>query len=154
MAKNKQKPVSLPSLTNQISFNLIDCKFTLRDRGAIRSWVRNAVLLEGKKLDELSFNFCSDEHLLGINKQFLKHDYYTDIITFDLSEEEGILGDIYISIDRVRENAKQNGAPFHVELKRVMIHGVLHLCGLNDKTAKERLRMREKEDHYLSLWPL
>lgn len=154
MAKNKQKPVSLPSLTNQISFNLIDCKFTLRDRGAIRSWVWNAVLLEGKKLDELSFNFCSDEHLLGINKQYLKHDYYTDIITFDLSEEEGILGDIYISIDRVRENAKQNGAPFHVELKRVMIHGALHLCGLNDKTAKERLRMREKEDHYLSLWPL
>lgn len=154
MAKNKQKPVSLPSLTNQISFNLIDCKFRLRDQGIIRSWVRNVVLLEGKQLDELSFSFCSDKHLLKINKQYLKHDYYTDIITFDLSEGDSILGDIYISIDRVKENAKQNRFPFHVELKRVIIHGVLHLCGFNDKTAKERLLMREKEDHYLSLWPL
>ncbi len=106
---------------------------------------------EGKMLDELSCVFCSDEYLLSINRQFLKHDFYTDIITFDISDnKEEISGEIYISVDRVRDNAKQLHQPVQAELLRVIFHGALHLCGYKDKTKVQQNQMRQKEDYYLA----
>ena len=103
-------------------------------------------------LSNINYIFCSDDYLLTINQEHLNHDYYTDIITFDLSEKENnIESDIFISIDRVKENAKNNHVKFHIELYRVLIHGVLHLLGFNDKNEEEKLIMREKEDACLSL---
>ena len=101
-------------------------------------------------VDSLVYIFCDDEYLLNINRRFLKHDYYTDIITFDLSEEgSSIIGEIYISIDRVNENAAIHGSTTEQEINRVIFHGVLHLCGYKDKTAKQKLTIRKKEDKYL-----
>lgn len=109
---------------------------------------------EGKKLESLSFIFCSDNYLLEINKQFLKHDYYTDIISFDLSEPKSALisGEIYISVDRVKENAKDMRISFKEEMKRVLFHGTLHLCGYRDKKKADVQQMRAKEDEYLKLF--
>lgn len=109
---------------------------------------------EGKKLESLSFIFCSDNYLLEINKQFLKHDYYTDIISFDLSEPKSALisGEIYISVDRVKENAKDMRISFEEEMKRVLFHGTLHLCGYRDKRKADVQQMRVKEDEYLKLF--
>lgn len=109
---------------------------------------------EGKKLESLSFIFCSDNYLLEINKHFLKHDYYTDIISFDLSEPKSALisGEIYISVDRVKENAKDMRISFEEEMKRVLFHGTLHLCGYRDKRKADVQQMRVKEDEYLKLF--
>lgn len=105
---------------------------------------------EGKKLENLNFIFCSDRELLAINKKYLNHNYHTDIVTFDLSEKKGVVqGESYISIDRVRVNAIRLDIPFRKELLRVIFHGALHLCGYNDKTKKDILTMRKKEDYYL-----
>lgn len=99
---------------------------------------------------ELSYVFCTDEYLLTINRDFLQHDYYTDIITFELSEPgQPVMGEIYISIDRVRDNAKIHQESFQRELHRVIFHGALHLCGYRDKTKKEQEEMRRKENEYL-----
>lgn len=107
---------------------------------------------ENKNLAQVSFIFISDEEILELNKKHLQHDFYTDILTFDLSESvESILSEIYISIDRVRENAKQLNILFSQELLRVIIHGVLHLCGYGDKNKSEIILMRQKEDYYLQL---
>ncbi len=105
---------------------------------------------ENKIDGELSFIFCSDNYLLGINKNYLKHDFYTDVITFDYCENDIISGDIFISIERIKENAKTFNTTFENELYRVMIHGILHLVGYNDKTDKEQKQMREKENFYLN----
>lgn len=110
------------------------------------SWITKCIDIQGFKLSELSIIFCSDEYLLEINKNHLNHDYYTDIITFNYNEENQIEGDLFISIDRVKENAEQNGVDFINELQRVMIHGVLHLCGQNDKTDEEQAEMTKKEN--------
>ena len=109
---------------------------------------------ELKGLADLNYVFCSDEFLLNINQRFLQHDFYTDIITFDLSEPHpaAISGEVYISVDRVRENAVLNANEFLEEALRVMFHGALHLCGYKDKTKSEIKLMREKEDHYLRLF--
>lgn len=104
---------------------------------------------EGKSLYEIAIVFCSDEFLLDINNRFLNHDYYTDIITFDYVEDEKISGDLMISIDRVKDNALTEGVGFKEELNRVVIHGVLHLLGYDDKSSDEALLMREKEAFYL-----
>jgi len=105
---------------------------------------------EKKSIKTVTYIFCSDRFLLKINRQFLQHDYYTDIITFNLSEDnKEIEGEIYISIDRIRQNSKKIGVPFPEELLRIMIHGILHLCGYNDQTLKEKKTMTEKEDYYL-----
>lgn len=107
---------------------------------------------EKKQLDQMSYVFCSDKKLRAINRKFLNHDYFTDIITFDLSVgKRGISGESYISIDRVKENASLLGRPFREELYRVVIHGALHLCGYSDKSEKERMKMRKLENKYLSL---
>jgi rRNA maturation RNase YbeY len=137
--------------SGKISFNNINIKTTFRERKAIKKWVTNALKKEGFELGELSYNFCTDEHLLGLNVAHLNHDFYTDIITFELNENKTIIGDIYISLDRVKDNSKQNDKTFSNELKRVIIHGALHLCGYKDKTKKDATLMREKEDYYLSL---
>ena len=118
---------------------------------AIKKWLQETIELQGYKLAELNFIFCSDEYLLRVNQDFLQHDYYTDVITFDNSEElKTILGDIFISIDRVKDNAKQNNATAHDELCRIMIHGTLHLLGYKDKTKKAKTEMTAKEDFYLA----
>ena len=105
----------------------------------------------GKKIGEIHYIFCDDEKILEINRQFLQHDYYTDIITFDYCEGDTLSGDIFISIDTVTANAKEYSVSFDEELKRVMIHGILHLCGQNDKTADEQQEMRIKENNALRM---
>ena len=103
------------------------------------------------KRQELSIIFCSDEYLIDINKRHLNHDYYTDIITFNYNIEKNLNGDLFISVDRVKDNASAFNENFNMELFRVIIHGILHLCGFNDKTTKEQKEMRQKENHYLNL---
>lgn len=129
-----------------------DILFKLQRPRKKSSWIRESIVREGKSLGELNFVFCSDEYLLKINIEYLDHHTLTDIITFDNSEEQGLIeGDIYISIDRVRENAVSFGTGFDRELSRVMIHGVLHLIGYTDKSESNKSVMRRKEDAYLSL---
>jgi rRNA maturation RNase YbeY len=137
--------------SGKITFNDVDLKTSFKARTKIKEWVNKAIKKEGHRLGELSYNFCSDEHLLQINIEHLQHDFYTDIITFELNENKTIVGDVYISIDRVKDNARENNKTYSNELMRVIIHGALHLCGYKDKTKKEAALMREKEDYYLSL---
>ena len=116
----------------------------------IDKWIENTILSEKKKAGEISFIFCSDDYLLEINKEHLNHDYYTDVITFDYVVDDEISGDIFISIDRIKENAKEFTVSFTDELNRIMIHGVLHLLGYKDKEKDEKELMTKKEDEYLS----
>ncbi len=126
--------------------------FKLSNSRKTKSWIRKVIGLESKKLEHLNYIFCSDQSLLSINQQYLNHDTFTDIITFDNSDDsESIEGDIYISVERVRENAAELKTDFEEELHRVLIHGVLHLIGYGDKSAREKSTMRKKEDAYLSL---
>ncbi len=136
---------------NKIVFNNINRRPKI-DRVKIASWLTAVSLKEKKVLNFITINFCDDEYLLGINNQFLEHNYYTDIITFDLSDTTGIIeADIYISIDRVKENAKLLNSSQDNELMRVILHGLLHLCGYNDKSKREIAQMRSKEELYLKL---
>lgn len=125
---------------------------SLVNRTALKRFIISLFKKEGKLVDSLSYIFCSDHYLLDINKQYLHHDFYTDIITFDLSADNKgpITGEVYISIDRVRDNAQNFNASFKQEIHRVIFHGALHLCGYKDKTAKEEILMRKKEDVYLA----
>lgn len=125
--------------------------YKLKDKTKVRQWIKDTIAAEGYKLGELSYVFCSDDYLLSINRQFLDHDTYTDIVTFDNSETPGtIVGDIFISIDRIRENASKFNQTFIDELHRVIIHGTLHLLGYKDKKPAEKQKMTEKEDFYLA----
>lgn len=122
----------------------------LRDRRRLKSFIERIFKSYSTKVESLSIVFCSDDYLLDINREYLDHDYYTDIITFDLSEPGAdVIGEIYISIDRVRDNAQTEGASVTNELHRVIFHGVLHLCGLGDKNAKQKQEMRMTEDKWL-----
>lgn len=132
-----------------IRFYNEDIRFVLPQKANYRSWIAAVAHQFGKKVGELTFIFCSDEHLLSINKQFLAHDYFTDIITFDYSTEDTIAGDIYISIDRVQDNASKFLVDKNLELQRVVIHGVLHLCGLKDKSENDQKKMRTAEENAL-----
>lgn len=114
-------------------------------------WIKETIASEGKTIGDISFIFCSDAYLLEMNKQYLNHDYFTDIITFDYVEENVISGDIFISCDRVKENALEFNTGFENELSRIIIHGVLHLLGFKDKTKKDKLLMTQKEDFYLKV---
>jgi probable rRNA maturation factor len=126
-------------------------KISFRDRESVKSTLTTIFKKEGKRLADLQYIFCSDDRLLEINRQFLKHDFYTDIITFPLSApNEPITAEIYISVDRVTENARDFGSPIKTELLRVIFHGALHLCGYGDKTPKEEKSMRQAEDKYLA----
>ena len=127
-------------------------RFKLSNPRKTTSWIKAVIKKEGKKLSSLNYIFCTDEYLKEINIQYLNHKTYTDIITFNYNPSpKEIEGDIYISIDRVRDNAKIFKTDFQLELHRVLIHGVLHLLGFNDKSKSEKAVMREKEDTYLSL---
>lgn len=128
-----------------ISFFTEGVDYTLKDKLKIKRWIQQTVASESKKTGDINIIFCSDEYLLEVNKQYLNHDYYTDIITFNYNTDK-INGDLFISLDRVADNANQNNVPRETELLRVIIHGVLHLLGYNDKTAKEEKEIRTKED--------
>lgn len=135
-----------------INFFYEDVDYRLNNQPAVAKWINDVIIAEGNKLIELNFIFCSDEYLYKINVEYLNHETYTDIITFDNKEKEGELeGDIFISIERVRDNAEQLKLPIEEELHRVIIHGALHLMGYNDKTPEEQEAMREKEETCLSL---
>ncbi len=135
----------------EIAFFSEGVDFDFNQSEECTSWILNALGEEQRILDNISVIFVSDNHLLNINQTYLKHDYLTDVITFDYSEAESISGDIFISVDRVKENAGSFGQSFEHELLRVIIHGVLHLCGYKDKTEEEIDIIRGKEDYYLSL---
>ena len=154
----------------KIQFHYADSKLNLAQKTHIKNFIESIFKKEKKKLQGLNYIFCSDEYLLKINRDFLQHDYYTDIITFasappaeiishDAAREKSaskkqpavISGDIYISIDRVKDNAKQFQQPVRDELHRVMAHGVLHLCGYGDKTSAEEKKMRKMEEQWLAL---
>ncbi len=124
--------------------------FRLANKDRISLWLLDVIKNEEKSLNEISYNFCSDSELLKVNKEFLNHDTLTDIITFDYSGLSGLSGEVLISTERVKENAQEFSQVFNVELRRVMVHGVLHLCGFKDKTDADKLIMTEKEDFYLS----
>lgn len=128
-----------------------DVSYTLPQKQATRQWLKAQAATEGRALGDLNYIFCSDEYLLNVNREYLAHDYYTDIITFDNSESEGVLeGDIFISVERVADNARQLNVAPEQEMRRVLAHGLLHLCGYGDKgDAQERI-MRAKEDEWLS----
>ena len=124
--------------------------FRLANKDRISLWLLDVIKNEEKSLNEISYNFCSDSELLKVNKEFLNHDTLTDIITFDYSGLSGLSGEVLISTERVKENAQEFSQAFNVELRRVMVHGVLHLCGFKDKTDADKLIMTQKEDFYLS----
>lgn len=115
-------------------------------------WIGKSIATEKKKVGDINYVLCSDEYLLRLNQQFLKHDTYTDIISFDYTAGKVIAGEIYISLDRVRENSENYRILFSDELRRVLIHGVLHFCGYSDKKKAHKVVMRKKEEAYLSLW--
>ncbi len=116
----------------------------------MKNWIQEVIRLNKHQTGHLSFVFCTDDYLLEVNKKFLNHDYYTDIITFDYSESNTVSGDLIISIDRVKENALTHQCSFNLELNRVIIHGVLHLLGFSDKTDDQISKMRELEGLYLA----
>lgn len=140
-------------MSDTVSFFSEDIDFELEKPLIYSNWFSEAAGLENKTLGELTFIFCSDEYLHKINLEYLNHDTYTDIITFDYSNGGIIAGDIFISIERVKENAETFKCSFNDEVSRVLIHGVLHLMGYKDKEDDEKEIMRSKEDFYLTLLP-
>lgn len=138
-------------MKSPIHFFLSDVRYKLAQRIALREWIAQVVKKEGKVVGEINFIFCSDDYLLQMNRDHLQHDYFTDVITFDYSEGKSINGEIYISVDRVRDNAKTMGIRVQDEMQRVMVHGVLHLLGYKDKTPAEVKRMRAMEDACLRM---
>jgi probable rRNA maturation factor len=137
-----------------IRFFTEDIAFDLPQKQKVRKWLNALANAESCVIGDLNYIFCSDDYLLDVNRQYLDHDYYTDIITFDNSEsEERLDGDIFVSIDRVQDNAQALGVAFEVELRRVLAHGLLHLSGYGDKSEAEERTMRAKEDFYLQQYP-
>lgn len=126
-----------------------DVKFPPLKRRIVSKWIKDVASFYNKRVGDISYIFCSDEKILEINKEYLQHDYYTDIITFDYSEEDTISGDIFISLDTVKSNSDQFGTDYPEELHRIIIHGILHLCGINDKGPGEREHMTECENKAL-----
>lgn len=113
-------------------------------------WLKDIILSEGKKLGEINYIFCDDEYLLKVNQDYLQHDYYTDIITFDYVKGKTISGEIFVSLQRISDNASTLSKNYEEELRRVLAHGILHLCGYKDKTEEEEQLMRNKEDFYIT----
>lgn len=141
-----------PNSENRVGFQSADLSFSLKQRKNTRDWLIRVAAVYNFSLADVQYIFCTDEFLLDINRSFLQHDYFTDIITFDLGEKKGDLcSEIYISIPRVKENAKTYGVPFYEELHRVMAHGILHLCGFKDKTPKQEKQMHEAENAALGM---
>jgi probable rRNA maturation factor len=135
-----------------ITFNYLT-PLTLKNRTQLKQFIQNVFKTEGQAFTTLNYVFCTDAYLLTINQQYLNHNYYTDIITFNLANKNNpVLGDIYISVDRVKENAKTENCSFTQEIHRVILHGALHLCGYTDKTTAQQKKMRAAENHYLNLY--
>lgn len=133
-----------------INFNY-ETDFLLENEVEISSWILKVISEEGYKIDEVNYVFCNDEYLHKLNVEFLNHDTLTDIISFDYSVGKKIQGDIFISVERVKENANDFKVSFEEELYRVIIHGILHYCGYKDKSEEDAQTMRDKENHYLKL---
>ena len=133
-----------------VSYFTQDCKFSFKDKRLTSRWLKFVAESEAKRLGDISVIFCSDNYILDVNIKYLKHDYYTDIITFDYCEGNKLSGDLFISVDSVRENAVFYGTEFADELNRVIVHGVLHLMGYDDHTEVDIAVMRAKENYYLS----
>ena len=140
-------------MPHTIFFNNADRSTSLRSRTELKTFINKQCLKEGVQTETLQYVFCSDAFLLDINKRFLNHNFYTDIISFDLSEQKGsLIGDVYISIDRVKENAKTEGNLYTHELLRVIFHGALHFCGYKDKKPADQKTMRSMEDKWLKAY--
>lgn len=134
-----------------VSFHSEQTDYSISNENQISDWLVSVCKKEGKTLAEISIILCSDDYLLEVNRKHLNHDYYTDVITFDYSESPHVSGDIFISVDRVQENAGSFGAEMVDELHRIIVHGTLHLLGYTDKTNSSKEEMTSKEDFYLSL---
>lgn len=134
---------------SSISFFNADVALKIINKKALQAFILSIVQEEGKSITSATIIFCSDTYLLTLNRQFLNHDFYTDILTFDLSVNDSISGEIYVSVDRVKENAAMLDIPFSQELNRIIFHGILHLCGYKDKVKKDKVRMTQKENEYL-----
>ncbi|MBR6275537.1 MAG: rRNA maturation RNase YbeY [Prevotella sp.] len=134
-----------------ITYNCENVKMPAIKRRETTAWIRRVAATYGRKVGEVGYLFCNDEHILQVNREYLGHDYYTDIITFDYDEGDTVNGDLVISLDTVRTNAEKFHKPYAEELHRVIIHGILHLCGLNDKGPGERELMEEAENRALAL---
>lgn len=128
-----------------------DISFKLKDKALNNKWLKMVAASELKKIGDINIIFCSDNYILDVNMKYLQHDYFTDIITFDYCEKDILSGDLFISIDSVRENSLFYGTEFPEELNRVMVHGVLHLIGYDDHTEEDIKTMRSKENYYLDL---
>ena len=137
-----------------VSYYFEDTDFRLKAKTRIKYWLKLVAESEVYRLGNVSVIFCSDNYILDINQRFLQHDYFTDIITFDYSEGNRISGDLFISVDSVRENSLEYGTEFEDELHRVIVHGILHLIGYDDHTEEDVSVMRAKENYYLSLYDL
>ncbi|MDI9365059.1 MAG: rRNA maturation RNase YbeY [Flavobacterium sp.] len=136
-----------------VSFNTADKPLTLKNKTRLKQFIAGIFNHENKLLKKIDYVFCSDDYLLQLNNKFLQHDYYTDIITFPLSDKhQPIVGEVYISLDRVKDNASQHNTTLLDETLRVLFHGALHLCGYGDKSAKDIKTMRAKEDFYIKLF--
>ncbi|MDR3267336.1 MAG: rRNA maturation RNase YbeY [Tannerella sp.] len=135
-----------------ISYNSENTKIPNIPRRKVSAWIRDIAAQNGKRTGEIAYIFCSDERILEINNQYLNHDYYTDIITFDYSENKTISGDIFISLETVVSNAEKFNTTSENELYRIIIHGILHLCGFKDKSALDEKIMREKENEALQMF--
>lgn len=134
-----------------INFFSEDTELPFIDKSAVSGWIREVISMHDKIAGEINYIFCSDEKILSVNREFLKHDYFTDIITFDYSEQKILAGDIYISLDTVASNAADLRSSYESELNRVIVHGILHLCGFMDKLPDESIQMRKLEDEALNL---
>lgn len=134
-----------------ITYNTIEVEMPAVSRRETSAWVKAVAAEYGKRVGEVAYIFCNDEKILEVNRQYLQHDYYTDIITFDYTEGDRIAGDLFISLDTVRSNAELFGKAYDDELHRVIIHGILHLCGINDKGPGEREIMEAAEDRALAM---
>lgn len=140
----------MPSQSKSNIYFFFETKVNLKNRIALKEFIRSIFKREGRKFSSLNYIFCTDNQLLKINRQFLQHDFYTDIISFELSnKQESLKGEVYISVDRVKENATYHSEPFQRELHRVLFHGALHFCGYKDKTKTDASIMRKREDKYL-----
>lgn len=138
----------------RVSFHYLDRQLNLKNKTLVKEFIKNIFKKEKKGLETIDYIFCSDETLLEMNKEQLNHDYYTDILTFELGNEKATIAEVYISIDRVKDNAQTLKQPFEREILRVLFHGVLHLCNYKDKSSKDAALMRKMEDYYIDKYLL
>ena len=136
-----------------ITYQTIDIPMPPLRRRTVTAWVKAVASAHGRRVGDIAYIFCDDAKILEVNRQYLQHDYYTDIITFDYSEGDVISGDLFISLDTVRSNAEELGVKYEDELRRVVIHGILHLCGIDDKGPGEREIMEAEENKALAMLP-